>query len=50
MHSTLGMKAHHHQAGVLPSTMPATLSVIQPGDRWFATSGMRSSSAGGAGT
>ena len=29
----LGINAHHHQTGVLPSITPATLSVIQPGDR-----------------
>ena len=29
----LGMNAHHHHTGVLPSITPATLSVIQPGDR-----------------
>src|SRR5262245_31019585 len=47
---TLGMKAAHHQRGVLPSTMVDIWSDIQPRLRWLATKGSRSSSRGGAET
>src|SRR5882672_4758184 len=45
---TLGTKACHHHFGVLPSATPAIASEIQAMDRWLATIGSRSSSAGGA--
>src|SRR5689334_18515347 len=47
---TLGMKAIHHQRGVLPSATPAMWSEIQPIGRWFNTSGCRLNSPGGSGT
>src|SRR3990172_6384860 len=51
MHSArqLGTNAHHHQSGALPSAIPAMWSESQPGLRWLATSGTRSSSLGTGG-
>src|SRR5688572_27913290 len=50
MMKKLGMKASHHQRGVLPSATPAMWSEIQPIDRRLSTSGSRTNSAGGGAT
>ena len=42
----LTAKATFHQRGILPSTMPATLSVIQPKDRFSSTYSGRANSLG----